>query len=97
MLFRSKMSIGKRAIAEFFGTFWLVFGGCESLSDTTMVSKFVRFLRSNRETAGVSRPSRNLALLVLSAISSVMFVLSFVLKKNELGGPRVTAEQWEVI
>jgi aquaporin Z len=24
------MSIGKRAIAEFFGTFWLVFGGCGS-------------------------------------------------------------------
>jgi aquaporin Z len=22
------MSIGKRAAAEFFGTFWLVFGGC---------------------------------------------------------------------
>src|ERR1700751_1084612 len=22
------MSIGKRALAEFFGTFWLVFGGC---------------------------------------------------------------------
>jgi aquaporin Z len=25
-----KMSIGKRATAEFFGTFWLVFGGCGS-------------------------------------------------------------------
>jgi aquaporin Z len=24
------MSIGKRAVAEFFGTFWLVFGGCGS-------------------------------------------------------------------
>ena len=24
------MSIGKRAAAEFFGTFWLVFGGCGS-------------------------------------------------------------------
>src|SRR6202171_527888 len=24
------MSIGKRATAEFFGTFWLVFGGCGS-------------------------------------------------------------------
>jgi len=22
------MSLGKRSIAEFFGTFWLVFGGC---------------------------------------------------------------------
>src|ERR1700690_2947028 len=22
------MSLGKRAVAEFFGTFWLVFGGC---------------------------------------------------------------------
>jgi aquaporin Z len=22
------MSLSKRAIAEFFGTFWLVFGGC---------------------------------------------------------------------
>jgi aquaporin Z len=22
------MPLGKRAIAEFFGTFWLVFGGC---------------------------------------------------------------------
>ena len=22
------MSLGKRALAEFFGTFWLVFGGC---------------------------------------------------------------------
>ena len=24
------MSLGKRAAAEFFGTFWLVFGGCGS-------------------------------------------------------------------
>jgi glycerol uptake facilitator-like aquaporin len=24
------MSLSKRAIAEFFGTFWLVFGGCGS-------------------------------------------------------------------
>jgi len=24
------MSIGKRAVAEFIGTFWLVFGGCGS-------------------------------------------------------------------
>src|SRR5208282_4714129 len=24
------MPIGKRAVAEFFGTFWLVFGGCGS-------------------------------------------------------------------
>jgi aquaporin Z len=24
------MSLGKRAVAEFFGTFWLVFGGCGS-------------------------------------------------------------------
>lgn len=24
------MSLGKRATAEFFGTFWLVFGGCGS-------------------------------------------------------------------
>ena len=22
------MPVGKRAVAEFFGTFWLVFGGC---------------------------------------------------------------------
>src|SRR4029077_14554232 len=27
---RRMMSIGKRAAAEFFGTFWLVFGGCGS-------------------------------------------------------------------
>src|SRR6201997_352204 len=27
---RGMMSIGKRAAAEFFGTFWLVFGGCGS-------------------------------------------------------------------
>jgi aquaporin Z len=27
---RNKMHIGKRAIAEFIGTFWLVFGGCGS-------------------------------------------------------------------
>ena len=26
----TRMSIGKRAAAEFFGTFWLVFGGCGS-------------------------------------------------------------------
>ena len=24
------MSLGKRSAAEFFGTFWLVFGGCGS-------------------------------------------------------------------
>jgi aquaporin Z len=24
------MSLGKRAVAEFFGTFWLVFGACGS-------------------------------------------------------------------
>ena len=30
--------------------------------------------------------------LVLSGIAAVMFVLSFTLKKNELGGPRPMAE-----
>src|SRR5512135_1792201 len=25
------MSLGKRSVAEFFGTFWLVFGGCGSV------------------------------------------------------------------
>jgi len=30
--------------------------------------------------------------LILAAISAVMFVLSFTLKKNELGGHRVMAE-----
>jgi len=29
-LVEEKMSIGKRAVAEFLGTFWLVFGGCGS-------------------------------------------------------------------
>ena len=24
------MTLGKRSVAEFFGTFWLVFGGCGS-------------------------------------------------------------------
>jgi hypothetical protein len=30
--------------------------------------------------------------LILSVISAIMFVLSFTLKKNELGGHRVMAE-----
>ena len=31
------MPIGKRAAAEFFGTFWLVFGGCGSAVLTSKV------------------------------------------------------------